>query len=99
MDLETAGDWAKILAAAAHPTRLMIMAELLNGTKCVNKMQEILAIPQPNVSRHLKELRYSGLVAFYQDGASRCYYLTRPSLVREMFAFLERDHPAVEPTL
>jgi len=83
--------WAQLLKVLGHPTRLMILGELLKGAKCVNAMSELLDRPQPNVSQHLMALRESGLVGFSRDGVSRCYYLARPDLVRGLFDLLEQE--------
>jgi ArsR family transcriptional regulator len=80
MDFNIAKDWADVLKAFAHPTRLQIVVELLNGTKCVNDIQEILPASQANISQHLSVLRHAGLVNFAQDGSQRCYYVSRPKL-------------------
>jgi len=90
MQADDAVAWAERLKAFGHPTRLLILAELLKGTKCVNDMSELLDRPQPNVSQHLMALRESGLVGFDRKGLSRCYYLTRPGLVRGLFDLLEQ---------
>lgn len=98
MDTEHAAEWAELLRAVAHPVRLMILGEMVDGPKCVTHIRELLAVRQPNVSQHLTILRHSGLVAFYRDGARRCYYLTRPALVKALLAFLGGGYPTVEPT-
>ena len=92
MDFHKTSEWAEMLAAAAHPVRLMILAELLEGPKCVTTIRELLEARQPNVSQVLK---HSGLVAFIQDGAFRCYYLLRPAQVKAIFRLLESDYPTV----
>ena len=84
--------WSQRLKVFGHPTRLMILGELLKGGKCVNDMSELLDRPQPNVSQHLMALRESGLVGFSRDGVSRCYFLARPDLVRGLFDLLEREN-------
>lgn len=91
MDDDEARTRADLLKVLGHPTRLMILNELLRGTKCVNDMSDLLDRPQPNVSQHLMALRESGLVGFSRDGVSRCYYLARPDLVRGLFDLLERE--------
>ena len=97
MDADKMPEWAELLKAVAHPVRLAILAEMVRGPKCVTHIRELLAVRQPNVSQHLTTLRHSGLVAFYRDGARRCYYLTRPALVKALFAFLEREYPQAKP--
>jgi ArsR family transcriptional regulator, arsenate/arsenite/antimonite-responsive transcriptional repressor len=79
---------AETLKALAHPTRLMILQELLEGTKCVTDMEELLPAKQANISQHLAVLRNAKLVDFAQDGALRCYYLARPKLVRDMLRLM-----------
>ncbi len=86
---------AEILKLLSHPTRLMIMHELSKGAKCVTDIQDLLEIRQSNVSQHLSALRRIEVVDFYEDGALRCYYLTRPRLVRELFRFISGSYPVV----
>ncbi|WP_429885902.1 ArsR/SmtB family transcription factor [Geoalkalibacter halelectricus] len=98
MHTEQANDWAAILKALAHPTRLQIVAELLSGTKCVTDMEEILPASQANISQHLAVLRHAGLVDFAQDGALRCYYLSRPQIVEHILSLLAAGVPVVRKT-
>ena len=93
MESERIPEWAETLRAAAHPVRLMILAELLEGPRCVNTIRELLKARQPNVSQHLSVLKHSGLVAFSREGAFRCYYLPKPGQVRAIFRLLEKDYP------
>lgn len=88
MKIDTAKEWAATLKALAHPTRLQIVAELLKGTKCVTDIQEILPASQANISQHLTVLRHAGLVDFTQNGAQRCYFVSRPRLSTEILALL-----------
>jgi len=92
MDLNTATDWAATLKALAHPTRLQIVAELLKGTKCVTDIQDLLPASQANISQHLTVLRHAGLVDFTQNGAQRCYFVSRPELAEGVLSQL-RDEP------
>ena len=94
MDIEKASEWAETLRAAAHPVRLMILAELLDGPRCVTAIRELLEVRQPNVSQHLSVLKHSGLVAFSRQGAFRCYYLPKPAQVKAIFRLLEKEYPA-----
>ena len=89
---------AETLKALAHPTRLMILQELAEGTKCVADMEELLTAKQANISQHLAVLRNARLVDFAQDGALRCYYLARPKLVRDMLRLIARDERPVKRT-
>jgi len=95
MDAEKASEWAETLRAAGHPVRLMVLAQLLEGAKCVTDIRELLRARQPSVSQHLSVLKHAGLVAFTRDGAFRCYYLPKPGQVRALFRLLQREYPAV----
>ena len=95
MDTNSVNEWAELLKALAHPTRLQIVAELLKGTKCVNDIQEILPASQANISQHLTVLRNARLVDFAQDGSQRCYYVSRPKLASSVIALLEEGEPAI----
>lgn len=95
MDLNTANEWAGVLKALAHPTRLQIVAELLKGTKCVTDIQDILPVSQSNISQHLTVLRNARLVDFAQDGAQRCYYMSRPRIVQAIVAVLSEGEVVI----
>lgn len=98
MDPDRAFEWAELLKAFSHPTRLQILAELGKGTRCVTDMEEILPVTQVNISQHLTVLRNARLVDFAQDGAVRCYYLSRPKLVEGVLALFTADHPVIRKT-
>lgn len=98
MDFDTATEWAAMLKALAHPTRLQIVAELLKGTKCVNDIQDILPASQSNISQHLTVLRNAGVVDFAQNGALRCYYVSRPRLSSTIIALLREGESVVRYT-
>lgn len=53
--------------------RLLIIAMLANGEKCVCEIYEFLRLPQNLVSYHLKILKDSGLVESRREG-KRIYY-------------------------
>jgi ArsR family transcriptional regulator len=95
MDPDRAYERAEIIKAFAHPTRLQILAELGKGTRCVTDMEDILPVTQVNISQHLTVLRNARLVDFAQDGAVRCYYLSRPKLVEGVLTLLSADHPVI----
>ncbi len=93
MDPERAREWAEILKALAHPTRLQILDTLRGGTQCVTDIEQILPASQTNISQHLAVLRNAKLVDFAQDGAVRCYYVSRPQLVNVVLETLMAEHP------
>lgn len=89
---------AELMKAFAHPTRLLILQELLAGPKCVTDIEDLVSARQANISQHLAVLRFARLVDNAQDGVLRCYYLARPKLVRDILAILGRDHPVMKRT-
>ena len=95
---ESSMEWASLLKALSHHTRLQIIIELLKGTKCVTDIQDILPASQANISQHLSVLRHAGVVNFAQDGALRCYYVSRPELVEGIVNLLAADMPAIRKT-
>ncbi len=95
MDSNSANEWSELLKALAHPTRLQIVAELLKGTKCVTDIQDILPASQSNISQHLTVLRNARLVDFAQDGAQRCYYVSRPKLTSSVIELLAEGEPPI----
>jgi ArsR family transcriptional regulator len=94
MDPDRAYERAELIKAFAHPTRLQILDELGKGTH----MEDILPVTQVNISQHLTVLRNARLVDFAQDGAVRCYYLSRPKLVEGVLALIAVDHPVLRKT-
>ena len=98
VSLQSSMEWAALLKALSHHTRLQIVMELLKGTKCVTDIQDILPASQANISQHLAVLRHAGVVDFAQDGALRCYYISRPDLVEGVVNLLAADIPAVRMT-
>jgi ArsR family transcriptional regulator len=89
---------AELIKAFAHPTRILILRELLAGPKCVTDMEDLLPARQANISQHLAVLRFAKLVDYAQDGTLRCYYLARPQLVKNLFSLVERNHRVVRRT-
>ncbi len=98
MNISRSHEWAELLKAIAHPTRLQIVAELLKGTKCVTDIQDILPASQSNISQHLTVLRNAGIVNFAQDGSQRCYFVSRPKLVSAILCQLAAGEPVTRKT-
>ena len=87
---------AELLRILGHPTRLAIVQKLANGPKCVTDIQELLSVPQANISQHLTVLRSHQIVGYHEDGKLRCYYLTRPTIATLIEDLLTSDFPVVE---
>lgn len=63
------------IQAFAEPTRLRLMALLLDGETCVCDLTAALETPQPTASRHLAHLRRAGLVRVRKSGLWAWYSL------------------------
>jgi ArsR family transcriptional regulator len=58
-----------VFSALAHPTRLRLLLLLLaQGELCVCELTHAIGAAQPNISRHLAQLREAGLVTDRREG-------------------------------
>jgi ArsR family transcriptional regulator len=81
----------EILKIIAHPARIKILEELIEGVKCVSDFEEFLDISQPNVSQHLSLLRRFGIIDYYIDGRLRCYFLRDP-MIPDLIDVIKREY-------
>jgi ArsR family transcriptional regulator len=86
---------AELLRALAHPIRLAILEELAQGAKCVTDIQDLVDDAQASVSKHLMLLRQLEIVDSHKDGKLRCYYITKPTLVKALMRILSTEHKVV----
>ena len=78
-----ARELAATFRALGHECRIRIVEELAHekrGELEVQSLVEILDVPQPTVSQHLRVLRHAGLVKQRRTGRSVQYSLTNPGL-------------------
>ena len=75
---------ARICAALADPTRILILYLLQNAPMNVNALVEKLELSQPTISRHLKLLRDQGLVIAERNGQSVYYELNDPRVIEAL---------------
>ena len=66
--------------AVAEPRRRQILDVLAGGERPVGDLVEVLGLPQPQVSKHLRVLREVGAVEVRGDGRRRLYRLNGPAL-------------------
>lgn len=71
-------DLENLFRGFADPTRIRILSALAAGELCVCDIVDILAIPQPAVSRHLAYLRRMGLVEVTRESRLAHYRLASP---------------------
>ncbi|MFY0617424.1 ArsR/SmtB family transcription factor [Shimia sp.] len=78
-----------VFAALADPTRRAILARLSEGQASVGELAEPFEMSQPAISKHLKVLEASGLIARGQVGQSRPAYL-KAAPMKEAVAWMEQ---------
>jgi ArsR family transcriptional regulator len=74
-------DLDSLFKGFADPTRIRILSLLAAGELCVCDIVDILALPQPTVSRHLAYLRRAGLVEATREWKFAHYRLAEPANV------------------
>ncbi|MHB8815535.1 MAG: ArsR/SmtB family transcription factor [Steroidobacteraceae bacterium] len=80
---------AATLSALAEPNRLQIVELLRAGPSPVAEICARVRLGQPQVSKHLRVLRNSGLVQVQPRGQQR-FYALRAAPLRELDEWLER---------
>src|SRR3954471_22355746 len=81
--LDTAGD---LLRALAAPVRIAIVLELRESSRCVHELVDVLMVPQPLVSQHLRILKAAGVVAGERTGREVHYRLVDDHLAEIVLA-------------
>jgi len=64
---------AGLLKALAHPYRLMICCQLVDGPMGVGELEEVLGLKQPNLSRELSKLRSENILSADRAGSAVRY--------------------------
>ena len=64
---------SEILKALGHPIRLKIVEGLIKNECNVNKVVDVLNIPQSTASQHLGILKSRGIVIARKEGVRTCY--------------------------
>ncbi len=65
-----------------HPIRVRLVEALVDKELCVSALNELVSIDQSTLSRHLAQLKRSGLVAERRDGPYVRHRLANPCVVR-----------------
>ncbi len=97
MKTKTLEKYAELLNVLGHPIRLAIIQALRKEMKCVSDIQELLDTSQPNLSRHLLQLRQMGIIDCCRKGQYRCYYIRQPEKIECLFEFLSGKYPEKSP--
>lgn len=87
---------SEFLKALAHPSRLVILCELLHGEQSVGELEALLAQRQPAVSQQLARLRREGLVSARREGKT-IFYSLADDKARSILAAVYRSFCGPEP--
>jgi len=82
---------AEHLKLFSHPTRLLIVSELLKGKKCVSGINKLIKVRQPNISQHLAILKANGIVESKQKGKEVGYCLKKTQLANSLLRHLKQN--------
>lgn len=74
----------QILKALAHPQRLMIMGNLLQGPKTVSELVKVCEASQSQISHFLMRMKFEGLIESERDGRYVVYSVADKRLVKLM---------------
>jgi DNA-binding transcriptional ArsR family regulator len=88
------------LKAFADPMRLRLLALCVRGECTVTELTQVLALSQPRISQHLKQLCDAGMLERFRDGQFVYYRVPlgreQATRRRRLFALLPDDEPAYE---
>ncbi len=80
---------AELLKALSNPKRLEIIQLLRDQELPVAEIQDMLDLPQGNLSQHLQVLRSSGVVETRRDGKQIYYKISHPNFIKASDLFRE----------
>jgi len=75
---------ADLCSALAEPNRLFILYALSEKPYNVSELTNLMEVPQPTTSRHLKTLRERGLVYAERQGSNIFYHLADKRLIEAL---------------
>lgn len=81
MNYEQAKIKAEILKAMAHPLRIILVDALSAGDKSVTELNELAAVDQSTISRHLSQLKRVGIVSERREGVRVMHHLETPCIL------------------
>lgn len=90
---------AELLKALAHPKRLEILHLLRGQELSVSEIQEMLDLPQANLSQHLMVMRDAGVLESDRQGKQIYYRLAHKNfvkasdMIRQILAEKHKDDP------
>lgn len=79
----------RMLKIMSHPSRLLVLCELLGGEKGVGELERSTGLRQSALSQHLAKLRGEGLVATRRQ-SQNIFYSLADTDVDQIIALLHR---------
>ena len=86
---------ANMCSAFTDPTRILILYILRDAPHNVTELANLMNIPQPTASRHLKILRDHGLVQTSRSGVTITYSLVYDRLIQSLEIMREVLHDTI----
>jgi len=89
------------LKLLAHPNRLLVACELMEGERSVSQIEARTGVRQPNLSRDLARLRADGLVTARRE-AKQVFYALKGERMHKLMTALcaafgpDADAPAAD---
>lgn len=81
---------ARVFKALAHPSRLLIVDELMQAERCVCDLTAIVGSDMSTVSKHLSVLKTAGVVEDQRRGA-QVWYRLRMKCVSRFFGCVDAE--------
>jgi ArsR family transcriptional regulator len=75
---------SRLCAGLADPKRILILYSLAERSLNVTELSEALKIPQPTVSRHLRNLRERGMVVASRESQSVFYSVSDNRIIKAL---------------
>ena len=85
-------DVSHAIKVIINPTRFEITKYLSEGPSCATKALAKINLSQPNLSQHLNKLKDAGIIDCKIRGNERCYFICRPSFVKDIMKTLSDEH-------
>lgn len=89
-DMELCQEICEMLKAMGHPVRVKILCYLMENEKYnVNRLSELLGIPQSTTSQHIGILRNKNILSSSKSGVDTYYYIKDLKVIKIMKIFKE----------
>lgn len=90
---ERAAEVSGLMKLLAHPGRLLVACELMEGERSVSALEARTGVRQPNLSRDLARMRSAGLVETRREAKQIFYRLTDERVLKLVSALCEAFGP------